>query len=235
MATAPRLTLPVRAINDAARQDPAAVTRLTQAAQRVRAAQLGRRGGQLPRATEAYRAALSRVEERAVASLEAAGRRVTTALRTRIRRTLTAAAADSADRAALERGRLSHEIAPSGFDVFGPTTQALRLLPRTSPPPPARSAPVGSTAGDDSRRRRAQDQVRLRTAVTTVRARLQGLETRARALERTAARHAASALSARQRAEEARQAADAAGAAAQQARADLAAAEARLRENAPSA
>jgi hypothetical protein len=153
----------------------------------------------------------------------------------RIRRTLGAAAADLADRAALQRGRLSHEIAPSGFDVFGPTTRALRLLPRPSSPPPARSGPVSSTAGDDSPRGRAQQQVRLRTAVTTARTRLRGLETRARALERTAARHAASALGARQRAEEARQAADAAGASVRQARQDLAAAEARLRESEPPA
>lgn len=211
------------------------MAQLTHAAQRVKAAQLGGRAAELPKATEAYRAALARVEERAVANLEATGRSVSTALRMRIRRTLGAAAADAADRTALRRGRLSREIAPSGFDVFGPTTRALRLLPRASPPPPARPRPGISMAVDDPRRRRTQQQVRLRTAATSARARLRGLETRARALERKAVQRAASALTARQRADEARQAADAAEAAVREARADLAAAEEHLRAANPPA
>jgi hypothetical protein len=232
MATSRRLTLPVRAINGAARQDPTAVTRLTQAAQRVKAAQLAGRAAELPKALEVYRAALALMEDRAVASLEAAGRPVTTAMRMRIRRTLTAAAVgDSADRTALRQGRLSHELAPRGFDVFGPSTRALRLLPKTSTTPTTRPAPPATssaTAADDPRRRRARELVRLRTVVATARTRLGGLEARARALERTAVRLATSALTARQRAEEARQAADAAGAAVREARATLDAAEAAL-------
>jgi hypothetical protein len=229
MAKPPRLTLPVWAINDAVRRDPAAVIRLTRAAERVKAAQLGGRTAELPRATESYHAALSRLEARAVASLEGTGRRVTTAIRMRIRRTLTATAADTKERNALRHGRLGREVAPAGFDVFGPTGRALRLLPRVAPDPSAPAGSAGVTGSDDPRRRRAQQQVRLRTAVTTGRSRVRALESRARALETHATREAAAVRAAQRRADAARQAADGAKAAVRQARVDLTAAEDALR------
>ena len=228
----PRLTLPVSVINDAARQDPAAVARLTEAAERVRAAQLGGRSVELPSATEAYRTALSSMEERAVAQLQLAGHRVTAAMRMRIRRTLAAAAADPKDRIALRQGRLSRELAPAGFDVFGQTTRALRLVPRARLSPASRRA-TGPTPtslpSEDVSRRRAHEQVRLRTAVATARANLRRLETRARALEKTATRDAQAAAGAHQRADAARQAAEDAKAAARQARTALVSAEEALR------
>jgi hypothetical protein len=228
MAASPRLTLPVSAINDAARQDPTAAMRLTQAAERVKVAQLRGHSGELPRATETYRAALSSMEERAVARLQEMGRRVTTTLRTRIRRTLAAAAADPSDRMALRQGRLSRELAPTGFDVFGSTTRALRLVPRARPTPPSRSAQATSPT-DDPRRRSAQDEVRLRTALATARTKLRRLETQASALEKTAARDAQAAATAQQRADAARQAAEDAKAALRQAQTEVAAAEEALR------
>jgi hypothetical protein len=223
MPTSRRLTLPIQAINDAARQDPAAAIQLTQAADRVRTAQLRGRAAELPRVTESYRSALARMEARAVASIEASGRRVTAALRTRIRHTLTATASDPEDRVALRQGRLSREATPAGFDVFGPTTRALRLLPKTGANASARPPAAGASPADDPQRRRAQ--VRLRTALATARAKVRGLETRAHALEKVADREARTALVARQRAETARQAADAVDAEVRQARAELAAAE----------
>jgi hypothetical protein len=161
------------------------------------------------------------MEARAVASIEASGRRVTAALRTRIRHTLTATASDPQDRVALRQGRLSREATPAGFDVFGPTTRALRLLPKTSANPSAR--PPTAAAADDPERRRSQ--VRLRTALASARAKVRGLETRAHALEKVADREARTALVARQRAEAARQAADEVNAAVRRAQAELAAAE----------
>ena len=221
-----RVTLPVSAINEAARQDPAAVDRLIRAAERVRDAQLGRRTGELSTATAAYRTALSELEERAIARLQASGRRVTSAFRTRIGRTLAAAAADPKDRVALRRGQLARELAPAGFDVFGPTPRALRLVPRTRSSPPPR--PAGAPA-EDAGRRRTREQVRLRTAVAAARANLRRLEARADAREKAAARDARHAAAARERAEAARQAAESAKAAARQARAQLATAEEALR------
>jgi hypothetical protein len=230
VASPPRLTLPVSAINAAARQDPAAVARLTQAAERVRVAQLGGRVSDLPGATDAYRTALSAMEERAVAGLEATGRRVTATVRTCIRQTLAAAAADPGDRTALRQGRLSRELAPAGFDVFGPTTRTLHLVPKPRSGPaahPAATAPAHPGAEDA--RRRAREQVRLQTAVATARANLRRLETRASGLEKTATRQAQAAAAARQRADAARQAAEEAKAAVRQAQAQLASAEEAVR------
>lgn len=226
---APRLTLPVSAINDVARQDPAAVIRLTQAAERVKAAQLGGRSVDLPSATESYRAELSQMEDRAVARLEAMGRRVTTMLRARIRRTLAAAAADPRDRIALRQGRLASELTPTGFDVFGPTTRALRLVPGARPSSLAHATVASPPRSADPLRRRTHEQLRLRTVLATARANLRRLETRERALENAAARGAQAAAAARQRAEAARQAAEDAKAAVRQARAELATAEEALR------
>jgi hypothetical protein len=218
--------LPVSAINEAAREDPAAVARLIQAAERVRAAQLGRRTGELSTATAAYRAALAVLVERAVARVPAGGRHVTSAFRTRIGRTLAAAAADPKDRVALRRGQLAHELAPAGFDVFGPTPRALRLVPAARARPPSRPA---AAPADDARRQRTREQMRLRTAVATARANLRRLEARADAREKAADRAARHAAAVQQRAEAARQAAETAKAAARQARAQLATAEEALR------
>jgi hypothetical protein len=225
VASSPRLTLPVSAINEAARQDPDAALRLTQAAERVKAAQLGGRGAELPGATQSYRTALSRMEDHAVARLEAAGRRVTTAMRTRIRSTLAAAAADPKDRVALRQGRLSRELAPAGFDVFGASSRTLRLVPAARSEPRSASAPARPPAGEDLPRRRTREQVRVRTAVATARTSLRRAEAREEALDKAAARDAEAAATARQRADAARQAAEAAKAAVRQARAELAAAE----------
>jgi hypothetical protein len=227
------LTLPVSAINALAREDPAAVTRLTQAAERVRVAQMGGRASDLPSATAAYRTALSETEERVVARLQATGRRVTAALRTRIRQSLAAAAADPSDRTALRQGRLSRELAPAGFDVFDPTTtRTLRLVPKVrsgAPAPPASARSPRDPGDEDAGRRRAQAKIRLETAVATARANLRRLETRASGLEKAAARHAQAAAAVRQRADAARQAAEEAKEAVRQAQRQLASAEEALR------
>jgi hypothetical protein len=167
------------------------------------------------------------MEERAVAGLEASGRRATTAMRERIRQTLAAAAADPRERTALREGRLSREVAPAGFDVFAPTMRALRLVARSRPHPPAR--PVSASAlSDDPQRRRAREEVRLRTALTAARTKLRRLEARATASEAAAARGAQAAAAARRRADVASQVAEDAKTAVRQAQEELAAAEAAL-------
>ncbi len=223
-----RLTLPVSAINDAARRDPAAVTRLTQAAARVQAAQLAARVAEVRTATAAYRTALAQMEEQALAQLQATGRRVTSEMRARIGRTLAAAAADPKARVALRRGGLSQELAPTGFDVFG-TTRALRLVRRSRPGPSAPAATPRPSAPDDQDRRRTREQVRLRTALAAARGNLRRLEARAGKRASAAARDAQAAAAARQRADAAQQVAEDAKAAARQARAELASAQEALR------
>jgi hypothetical protein len=226
----PRLTLPVWAINTAARQDHSGVARLIEAAERVRDAQLGGRSTQLEGAAAAYRAALSHVEERAVAQLRAVGDRVPAAVRLRIGRTLTAAVADPAVRAALRQGRLSRELAPTGFDVFGQKERALRLVPRARQAPAAR-APAGATPASTPPEpaRGARQLVRLRTAGAAAAADLRRLEAQVRALEKTASRYARAAAEAREHADAARQAAERLQPAIERARGQLTSAERALK------
>jgi hypothetical protein len=232
----PRLTLPVWAINTAARQDHPGVARLVEAAERVRDAQLGGRSTQLEGASAAYRAALSHMEEGAVAQLRAAGDSVPAAVRLRIGRTLTAAVAGPATRAALRQGRLSRELPPTGFDVFGQGGRALRLVSRPRQAPvgraPAAQPPAAATSAPPEPARRARQLVRLRTAVAAAAADLRRLEAQVRALEKTATRHARTATEAQERADAARQAAERLQPAVERARIQLTSAE-RALEAAP--
>jgi hypothetical protein len=213
-------SVPVWAINQLARQSPAAVESLIQAVDRLKAAQLGRRpGAELREATGAEREAIGRLRAEAGTILTAAGPRAPTAATLeRIAGTLLAAAAGLSSRAALRHGILREEIERPGFEVFGGA--------RPAEPPPARSK---GAAGASPAERPGESLQRARTALAAARdeARHAGrladaLETRAAKARRRAAAAAGAADAAAVAAETARQAA---GRAAEK----LAAAEAALR------
>ena len=112
-------TLPVWVVNRLALEHPDDVEALIVAAERVKAAQLGRgQGGTLATATAGHRAALDRLRERAGVMLRDAGGATADKL-LRVQNTLTAAAVDAQARTALQAGHLERELTAPGFDVFG--------------------------------------------------------------------------------------------------------------------
>jgi pimeloyl-ACP methyl ester carboxylesterase len=138
-------TLPVWVVNRLALDHPDDVEALIAAAERVKAAQLGRgQGGTLATATAAHRAALDRLRERAGVMLRDAGGATADKL-LRVQNTLTAAAVDAQARAALRAGHLERELTAPGFDVFG---GARPLATRSSRPraPAARAGTTGTPA-----------------------------------------------------------------------------------------
>lgn len=114
-------TLPVWIANRLAIEHPDDVRALIAAADRVKAAQLGRGGkaGTLAAATAGHRAALDRLLDQGRAMLNQAGGGATHDKLLRVQNTLTAAAVDAAARKALQAGALERELTAPGFDVFG--------------------------------------------------------------------------------------------------------------------
>jgi hypothetical protein len=206
VAKLPRPSAVVWAINQAVHQDRAAAERLLDAATRVKRAQLGGAPGDVPAALRTYRDAVGTLAERSVAQLRAAGRATTAATRNRLTSTLMAAATDAGLRELLRAGRLNREAVATGFDVFGDARPALRVLPAASAGhaggPEAAARPRPPAEDREAARRRAEAEVRLRTA----RADLAGAEARARELASTAARLARDVAEARERARAARRA-----------------------------
>jgi hypothetical protein len=212
VAKLPRPTPVVWAINQVARQDPAAVARLVEAVERLKQTQLGHGSVDMPAAAKAYHEAVQALAERSLGQLAAAGRSVTAAVRARLTQTLTASVTNGALRESLRAGRLNREQMSSGFDVFGQARPTLRAIKtsETSPPRPAEDR--------EATRRRAELELRFRTA----RADLARAQERARELERKAVDEARSATEARERAAAAREAAA-------QGRAEVRRAEAKVR------
>jgi hypothetical protein len=139
-------TLPLWVVNRLALEHPDDVEALIVAAERVKAAQLGRgQGGTLATATAGHRAALDRLRERAGVMLRDAGGATADKL-LRVQNTLTAAAVDAEARTALQAGHLERELTAPGFDVFG------GAQPRATRPTPSR-APAASpgTTGTPAR------------------------------------------------------------------------------------
>ena len=138
-------TLPVWVVNRLALEHPDDVEALIAAAERVKAAQLGRgQGGTLATATAGHRAALDRLRERAGVMLRDAGGATADKL-LRVQNTLTAAAVDAQARTALQAGHLERELTAPGFDVFG-GAQPLATRPTTSRSPAARAGTTGTPA-----------------------------------------------------------------------------------------
>jgi hypothetical protein len=117
----PRPTLPIWTVNRLAGTQRENIDELIAAAERMKAAQLGRgaRSRDLAGAVTGYRNVLRRLVERARVMLQEAGVRAPHGTLLRIETTLGAAASDPAHREALRGGRLEHELAPRGFEVFG--------------------------------------------------------------------------------------------------------------------
>ena len=200
VAKLPRPTPLVWAINQVAHGDRAAVERLVNTADQLKAAQLGRGSTAVPAASKAYQEAVATVVERSLAHLKGAGRATTPATRNRLTGTLMAAATDPTLRTALREARLTGEPVAVGFDVFGDARPALQVVP---PPTASRSgrrqastAPQPPPADREATRRRAEARIRLETA----RADLAHAESRARELARTEAELVRAAAEARDRA-----------------------------------
>jgi hypothetical protein len=134
-----RPTAALWAANRVARTEQESIERLIVAADRIRAAQLGRGAGAADFASISaeQRAVLAHLIQRAGAILREPGLGATHQILLRVETTLAGAAADPGLRPALRQGRLEHEIAARGFDVF----EGEKLPPRR--PPAKSSAPTG--------------------------------------------------------------------------------------------
>ena len=148
--------------------------RLIATADRMRAAQLGQdaSAADFTGASREQRAALGHLTDRAGALLRQAGLGATHQVLVRVETTLAGAASDPQLRPALREGRLAHELAARGFDVFAgaklpPPRPA--ATPRQSAPtsrPPAGTAPAGVSPAqkperdrDEARRAAAREAV----------------------------------------------------------------------------
>jgi hypothetical protein len=178
-------TVPVWVVNRLALEHPDDVQALIAAAERVKAAQLGRGQATLATATAGNRAALDRLRARAGVMLRDAGGGATPDKLLRVQHTLAAAAVDAQARTALQAGHLERELTAPGFDVFGGarpsatrrTQRREGARPRAeTPAPPARIAAVAPPAAAKAEeRRRAREaergarqerMARARTALT---------------------------------------------------------------------
>ena len=119
-----RPTAALWAANRVAREERDAIERLIVAANRMRAAQLGHGAGaaDLAGASAEQRAAIAQLIQRAAAVLAEAGLGAPHQVMARVETTLVGAAGDPDLRPALRQGRLEHELAPRGFDVFAGET-----------------------------------------------------------------------------------------------------------------
>jgi hypothetical protein len=117
-----RPSLSAWAVNQLARERHADLARLLEAGERLRAAHEAAVSGagatELRVATRAERQAVAGLLEAAVEVLTAAGHPATDATRDRIAATLHAAAADPAAAEQVGRGRLTHDLDPSGFGAL---------------------------------------------------------------------------------------------------------------------
>jgi len=139
VAAAKRPPVALWAVNRLAHHAKDSLDGLIDATDRVKAAQLGRGGsaGALAPAMAQQRARLGDLMRRAEDALREAGVRSSAELLRRIETTLVAATSDKESRAALRRGRLEHELAPLGFDVFGgAAARPQREEPATPSPAP---------------------------------------------------------------------------------------------------
>jgi hypothetical protein len=223
IATLPRPTPVVWAINQVAHEDGDAVARLLTTAEQLKRAQLGRTSQDVPSSVKAYRDTVTALVERSLAHLRAAGRPTTVAVRNRLTGTLMAAAIEPRLHQPLREGQLSREQTVTGFDAFGDVPPSLRVVKpfATAEARDRQPTPRTSTPREDpgAACRQAEARVRLETA----RAQLAQAERRARELTNAAAERAKEVAEAQQRAA-------AADRAAAQGQADVAMARAKVKE-----
>ena len=136
------------AVNQLARKEPMQMRALTTAGERLRKAQseLLEGGGpdELQAALHRQRDVVGALVESAQRILEAAGQAATEATLERVRRTLTAAAADEEGARLVELGRLTKELEPTGFGglAAAPSGKGRRAQPKRR--------------GDEARKRRLE-------------------------------------------------------------------------------
>jgi hypothetical protein len=138
-------TIPVWITNRLAIAHPKTVEEVIEAADRLKAIQLGRRQepNGLAKATAAYRAVLDRLLDHSRSFLKEVGTGNSHQMLLRIERTLNAALVNPSARATLQRGELETELNAPGFDVFGGVRPAENGPSRHRPPsvsPPRPSA-----------------------------------------------------------------------------------------------
>jgi hypothetical protein len=197
-----RPSVPVWTINQLSRREPDTVRALLDAGSALRKEQERLLKGSgtadsLRAARAKEREAVHRLTERARAVLEDVGRPATAAMLERITETLEAAAVDDEGRRSLKAGRLTGELKPGGFDVFG----GLQLPARKPSPTPHDELAQRRQAKEDRARQRRELEQKARE-----------LERAARGAEREAERAAEAAADASRLAEIARAAADEAAA-----------------------
>jgi len=187
-------TVAVWALNQAARNARGHVETFLSALDRVKRAQL-RQPDDLAPASASMRAAVARIVSDARNALQATETAWTPSLLRRVSDTLRGAASDPAQRDQLLHGRLTDELPPPGFDVFGDVRATGKL--RAVKPTKERPATNQRTERDDMMRRRAAEleretQEREREAARAedeahqARARLRELEARAKRARRKA-------------------------------------------------
>jgi len=196
-----RPSLPLWAVNQAARGDRQAVDRLVDAVERLRRAHFGP-GDDAARARARQRDALRALVERAGSVIAGAGRSTTADVLARVSATLLGAAADPEARRDLERGRLSEELSAPGFEALAGVA-----------PAPARRPGKDDRAGPAARERRRREAARA--AAGEARARAERLERDAERHRREADEASAAAKDLERRLREQRERARAARAAAE--------------------
>ena len=158
-------TIPIWIANRLAREHSKSLDDLIAAADRLKAAQLGRHkgSGDLAQVMAAYRASLDRFLDPGRAIVEEAGATNVEQILSRVERTVTAALVGASARAALRRGQLESELASPGFDVFG-GAQPIERQRRTGRVPitPARPAAAARRAHGQSALREAREERRRR-------------------------------------------------------------------------
>jgi hypothetical protein len=189
-------TIPVWAINQLARQQPADVEALAKASDELREAQQASLADgdreRLRAATTSERDALRQITQRANQLLEAAGQRPTAAVLERVAATARSAAIDPRGRELLAAGMLAEELESSGFAAF----EGMQIPARRKPVPRTTQRPTGAEL------RRHKERIRK------LRERARKLAGAASEADREAARAEAEATRARRNADKAQAAAE---------------------------
>jgi hypothetical protein len=182
-------TVPVWVVNQLARGHRDELAALLQASEQLRAAQgsalEGSEANKLRQATTAQREALQTLTHQAHDLLTSAGQSATSQTIERIASTLRAAALEPKSRELLERGRMSEELDPSGFDAFA-------------------GMPLPKRRGVVAQRAKKPDDRRSKERPRKLREQSRKAEAAARKAEQQAKHAEAEAVAARQAAERAR-------------------------------
>lgn len=151
VASLPKPTLPMWAINQLYWKDRSTYKALIDAAEKLRAAHRAVLGGKkvdLRKPDEVHRAALERAAAKTAGLLEQAAGRISEPARDTIRRALATLPSEE------QAGRLTREPEPAGFSLFaGVKPRAVKASP---PSKPERSSPPGRQRDEAAERREAQ-------------------------------------------------------------------------------